>query len=956
MFKKLFKPKWQSAKPQVRIQALQNLNVEDANDFHVIELMAKGDVENDVRLAAMKRIPQREKLLTLIQQEKDNSVRFAAIEHLIGVLAQNDTVIDPVVRDMVKELDGHALVAIIEQTESAELGCLAIDNLKDESVLETYAVKLSLAQMRQAAARKIATEDVLERVIKASKGKDKSVWRICKDKLNELREAQDQEASLEQQIADLCQGLETLSRLPYDNLYGPKLEHLQKQWQRLQHHADNEAVQRFNRAYALCKAVIDDINNEQDRLAEETQRQREALQERMAACEQLEEAVKQLSSIAVLEPADIPALQALLNTQKNRWDEAASVVEPAADERKRFSRIHHLLQRALDAARKLGDHDENIRKAAQDILDLQEATMSTLQTKHKALKAAVADLVWPEELAWPECLKLQQQALTHYERLHTKAKALEQEAIDNIRSIFNELKTEIEQGHLKPANRLLKEASQLVKHLPPKTASSYQKQLRDLTAKVNELRDWQGFAATPKKEELCTEMEALVGVEADPQELANKIRRLQDEWRNLGEADKGRNKELWQRFSSAADQAYEPCRGYFDKLSETRRENLEKRQGVCDQLQTYIGQYDWANADWKAVNEVYETAKKEWRLYTPVERKEGKKVQETFNGLLDQLRDRLQGEFDRNKAQKEKLIEQVEALIELDALSDAIEQAKGLQRQWKEVGLVARRDDSKLWKKFRAACDRVFERRDQERQVAEKEREQNLVNAEHLCEQIEQLAEADISDLKAAQQEFNQLKQRFQDIGAFPREQQDAIKNKFKAVCDQFKQGVKVAQVAERQQGFKELWRRAQLCDQAEQALLAANTDQLQQLQAQWNSDSAIPEDALALLQARFDDASNATQAPDEATLQENAGKLHDLCIKLEIAAGVDSPAQDQQRRMELQVSRLSSGLNQRAEAASGGEQVEALQIEWCAVGPVAASEREQFSERFKSVLVQLKS
>ena len=230
------------------------------------------------------------------------------------------------------------------------------------------------------------------------------------------------------------------------------------------------------------------------------------------------------------------------------------------------------------------------------------------------------------------------------------------------------------------------------------------------------------------------------------------------------------------------------------------------------------------------------------------------------------------------------------------------------------------------------------------------------MNAEHLCEQIEQLAEADISDLKAAQKELNQLKQRFQDIGAFPREQQDAIKNKFKAVCDQFKQGVKVAQVAERQQGFKELWRRAQLCDQAEQVLLAANTDQLQQLQAQWNSDSAIPEDALALLQARFDDASNATQAPDEATLQENAGKLHDLCIKLEIAAGVDSPAQDQQRRMELQVSRLSSGLNQRAEAASGGEQVEALQIEWCAVGPVAASEREQFSERFKSVLVQLKS
>ncbi len=951
MFKNLFKPKWQSSKPQVRIKALETLDVNNENDFHVIELMAKGDVENNVRLAAMKRIPQRDKLLTLIGQEKDSSVRFAAIEHLINVLVQNQAGIDPVVRDMVKELDGHALVAIIEQTQSADLGCLAIESLQDESVLENYAVKLSLAQMRQAAARKLVSEDVLERVLKASKGKDKSVWRICKDKLNELREAQDQEASIEQQIADLCKSLETLSRLPYDNLYGPKLEHLQKQWQRLQHHADNEAAQRFNRAFTLCKAVIDDIHNEQDRLAEETKRQREALQERMAACEQLEEAVKQLSSIAVLEPSDIPALQALLNTQKTRWDEAAKVVEPAADERKRFSRIHNLLQRALDAVRKLSEHDDAIRKAAQSILDIQEANMATLQEKRKALKIAVGDMVWPEELAWPESLKLQQQAMAHYDRLHSKAKALEQEAIDNIKSIFSELKNEIEQGHLKPANRLLKDASQLVKHLPMKTASSYQKQLRELTVKVNELRDWQGFVATPKKEELCVEMEALVGVEMDPQELANKIRRLQDEWRNLGEADKGRNKELWERFRKAADTAYEPCRGYFDKLSETRQENLNKRRGVCEQLQTYIAQYDWDNADWKAVNEVYETAKSEWRLYTPVERKEGKKVQEQFNGLLDQLRDRLQGEFNRNKAKKEKLIAEVDALLEMENLAEAIDKAKGLQRQWKDVGMVARRDDSKLWKQFRAACDKVFERRDQEREVAQKEREQNLVNAEHVCEQIEQLAEAEITDLKAAKQEFNQLKQRFQDIGLFPREQQDAIKSKFKAVCEHFNQGVKTAQAAQRQLGFKELWRRAGICDELEANLLASTqADMFGDSNQQWENDKPLPPAAQTSLQQRYE-ALQAGAKPDDATLQANAEQLHDLCIKLEIAVGVDSPEEDKQRRMELQVSRLSDGLNQRADAATGGEQVEALQIEWCAVGPVVADVREQFGKRFKSVL-----
>ncbi len=959
MFKSLFKPKWQSAKPQVRIQALQNLNSNDANDAHVIELMAKGDVESEVRLAAIKRIPQREKMITLIAQEKDNSVRHRAIEHLLTTVAQTAAGIDPVFRNMLGSLDSQALASIIDQTKNATLGMLALEQLNDENVLEHYALNLPVAQMRQAAAQKLQSEDVLERVVKGSKGKDKSVWRICKDKLGAMRAEQQQEASIEQQIHDICQHIDTLARLPYDNLYAARVEHLQKQWQRLQHHADNEAVHRFNRAFTLCKATVDDIHNEQNRQQEEVARQREALHERMAACEQLEEAVKQLSFNSVLQPGDIPALQALLNTQKIRWEEAASVVEPAADERKRFVRIHGLLQRALDAVRQLGEREARIQQAASAALDVQEATMAALQEMKKSLDKALGNLQWPEELAWPESLKLHQQALAHFERLQTKARALEQDAINNIKGICNDLKQEIEQGHLKSAQRLLKDASHLVKHLPIKTASGYQKELRDLTVKVNELRDWQGFVSTPKKEELCQEMEALVGATIDPQALSNKIRRLQEEWRALGEADKGRNKELWDRFSAAAEKAYEPCKVYFDKLHDVRAKNLAERQRICEQLETYLTQYDWANANWKAVNEVYETAKNEWRQYTPVERKDGKQTQDRFNGLLDQLRGKLQDEFNRNRLKREKLIEQAEALAQQDDTTGTIDQAKTLQRQWREVGMVSRRDDARLWKRFRAACDQVFARRDQQRDAAQKEREQNVVHAEHLCDQIEQLAESHIDDVTSAQQEFVQLQQRFEALGYFPREQQDAIQKRYKAVCEHFKQGLTNAQVQLRRSTYQELWRRTGLCDELEDTLLASNQGDLfgAAPEAEWNSDRDVPPAAQSALQARYDAAIRALQAgqkPDAQTLLDNASQLQDLCIRLEIAAGVDSPAEDQKRRMELQVSRLSSGLQGRQHSvARGAELIEQLQVEWCLVGPVSAAERERYGKRFKAVLKQ---
>jgi len=955
MFKNLFKPKWQSAKSEVRIRALQDLDINDADDIHIIELMAKGDVEKNVRLAALKRIPEREKLLTLIKQEKDTDVRFGAIEYLVSVLSQPGSGVDPLVRDMVAELDSQALATIVEQTRDLTLGGLALATIRDEAVLEHFAVKLPMAQLRQIAAGRLQDEEVLERVIRASKGKDKSVWRICKDKLNALREAQHQEASLEQQIADLCQSLETLSRLPYDNLYAAKLEHLQKQWQRLQHLADNEAVHRFNRAFTLCKATVEDIHNEQDRLAEETRRQREALQERMAACEQLEEAVRQLGSIAVLEPADIPALQGLLNTQKTRWEEAAAVVEPAADERKRFIRIHALLQRALDAVRGLSERETAIRKAAAEVLALDEATTAALQGSRKALDRALGNLQWPEELAWPEALKLHQQALDHHERLSSKARSLEEDAIKNIKSIFSELQAEIEQGHLKPANRLLKEASHLLRHLPAKAASGYQKNLRELTLQLNELRDWQGFVATPKKEELIAEMEALIGAQLDPQELSGKVRRLQDEWRGLGEADRGRNKELWQRFSDAADKAYEPCRGYFDQLSQVREDNLQKRRSVCQQLSAYLQQYDWNNADWKAVNEVYATAKDEWRLYSPVERKAGKLVQDEFNALLDQLREKLEGEFSRSRDAREQLIATVEALVEQDDLAAAIEQVKGLQRQWRDSGMVSRRDDARLWKRFRAACDQVFARRDQQREASNQERQQNLVNGEHLCEQIEQLAESDLRDMVAAKREFRDLQQRYRELGPVPKDQFDAMKARYQVVCDQFDAALQQALAATRQLGFTEMWRRAGLCDELEVSWIAGDYSALTRGEG-WESGQELPGAAVTGMQQRYEQVMAALQeraaAPAEL-LADNGEQLHELCIRLEIAAGVESPAADQQQRMALQVSRLHDGLTQRGEALSEQAQLEQIQMEWVAIGPVSGADRERYGQRFKAVLKQ---
>ena len=198
MFKKLFKPKWQSAKPQVRIQAVSQLDAADVDDLHIIELLARNDVEADVRLAAVHKLADREKLISVIQQEKNPETRIRMIEHLMPMM-EDDASLDTRIEKLIRNLDSQALAAIVESTRSVALGSLALDSIADEKILADYAQRLPLAALRQKAAEKIQSEALLETIEKATKGKDKSVFRIARNKLQEIRDELKKEENLEQQ-------------------------------------------------------------------------------------------------------------------------------------------------------------------------------------------------------------------------------------------------------------------------------------------------------------------------------------------------------------------------------------------------------------------------------------------------------------------------------------------------------------------------------------------------------------------------------------------------------------------------------------------------------------------------------------------------------------------------------------------------------------------------------------
>jgi hypothetical protein len=114
-----------------------------------------------------------------------------------------------------------------------------------------------------------------------------------------------------------------------------------------------------------------------------------------------------------------------------------------------------------------------------------------------------------------------------------------------------------------------------------------------------------------------------------------------------------------------------------------------------------------------------------WRSAARAGYRDERELRKRFDALIAkidaQLEEARKGETTRLKD----LVTQAEALKDTADLAAAMSAAKTLQRRWKEdvTGIRLRHgEDQKLWRRFRAACDAVFARRDAEQTARDAER------------------------------------------------------------------------------------------------------------------------------------------------------------------------------------------------------------------------------------------
>lgn len=778
-----------------------------------------------------------------------------------------------------------------QQDEQREQQLQLLDGSPTQQQLEELALTGITAELRRRAAAAVNDRAALQRLQKAAKGKDKSVYQIVRQTLQDIRDEEDRQQQTAEQITALIKQAEEQARSEDTKLYQARLEAMQGQWKNVETEATSEQVTAFLSAVHKCRDRLQLLE------AEEADRQRhlEQAEQRKSTLELLDSTLEDLKSQMIETVPSVAALDALQKTQENRWLEATRETTVEKAEQKNYEGLMQAIKSCCAALRRLGQQ----REAIEQLITDSAQDNDTIESRAKAL---LADLDWPNGFPLPAELR-QLQGISRSKpaaREQHQADANQKDLAEELKHILDTLEATLEARQLKESRQHFKKAQSLAKSLDKKHSRLHSARLQLLGGQLRELNDWQGFATQPKQIALCEQMEYLADQPMEPEAKAERIKELQNEWKQLGGSS---DRTLWSRFKQASDRAYEPCRAYFSVKSDLKQGHLEKRRAICDELQHFVAHADWNDVDWKAVEQIHRTARDEWKAAWPVDFKDNRPVQKRFDDLLKQVEKPLDEERQRNELQKKAIVEEAEKLIDHDPLSEAMDQAKALQSQWRSIGITRHREDRKLWRAFRKACDSIFARRDAQRT----EREEQLRAAD---EQV-QATLAETAGITAEESAPETILQALKSLDALRQTSASrAMQNRLDAELTRLK-------------GLQ-------------------NKQATQQRIAQWHEWIESSQD-------------NNHQAEPPANWRDLAKQLQGLSarevvIRAEILTESPSPEADQALRMEIQVKRLSDGLNGSATDAQAKDQLESLVAHWCLEVPAADRNRE-LTERLQKAL-----
>lgn len=310
-------------------------------------------------------------------------------------------------------------------------------------------------------------------------------------------------------------------------------------------------------------------------------------------------------------------------------------------------------------------------------------------------------------------------------------------------------------------------------------------------AEYNRQQDAQREDNFAKKQAVIEDLKNLAEKQEDVNSTFPAFRELQNRWREIGPVPATKFRDLNDTYQFYVEKFYDMVKINRDLRDLDFKKNLEAKEAFCQAAEKLSENENVVEA-FRELQKLHE----QWKEFGPVAKEFRDSIWDRFKAATAVINKKYQAYFEgqkekqqENLAEKTKLCEQVEAIAgkevkssnEWNTLSTEIEE---IQKTWRTIGFATRKENQKIYDRFRAACDNFFTRKREYYSQFKDSMNENMEKKLSLIEQAEALK--DSKEWKKTTEALIALQKQWKEIGAVPRKKSEQLWKRFRAACDEF--------------------------------------------------------------------------------------------------------------------------------------------------------------------------
>ncbi|MDR0844027.1 MAG: DUF349 domain-containing protein, partial [Tannerella sp.] len=250
-------------------------------------------------------------------------------------------------------------------------------------------------------------------------------------------------------------------------------------------------------------------------------------------------------------------------------------------------------------------------------------------------------------------------------------------------------------------------------------------------------------------------------------------------------------KELWRNYQIQSELFYDLVKINNQFRDYDFRKNLELKSNLCESVEKLADEPDAISA-YHQLQKLFQ----QWREIGPVARENREELWARFKEASSVINKKHQAHFETLKANEEENLKEKVAICEIIEAIDytslktlkewekMTQEVINIQKKWSSIGFATKKQNSKIFERFRTACDNYFFKKGEYYKSIKKELGKNLQIKRELIEKAEALKNR--TDWKEATKAMIDLQNEWKKIGPVARKHSDSIWKQFISSCDYF--------------------------------------------------------------------------------------------------------------------------------------------------------------------------